>query len=42
MKKCLLWMALLVVGATLQTCKNDSDPVAHKVQFTSSLLAALP
>jgi hypothetical protein len=40
MKKCLLWMALLVVGATLQTCKNDSDPVAlRKVQFTFGLPA---
>lgn len=38
MKKCLLWMALLVVGATLQTCKNDADPVAlQKVQFTFKL-----
>ncbi|HEY5747769.1 MAG TPA: hypothetical protein VIU12_16965 [Chryseolinea sp.] len=40
MKKCLLWMALLVVGATLLTCKNDADPVAlQKVQFMFGLPA---
>ncbi|AYB32618.1 hypothetical protein [Chryseolinea soli] len=38
MKKCLLWMALLVVGATLQTCKNDTDPVGlQNVQFSFGL-----
>jgi hypothetical protein len=43
MTKCLPRMALLVVGATLQTCWSDMDPVALlKVQLTFNLAAASP
>ncbi|HEY5747770.1 MAG TPA: hypothetical protein VIU12_16970 [Chryseolinea sp.] len=44
MKKNLIWIGLLIVGATLQQCKNDgADPAAlQKVQFRFGLPASAP
>ena len=43
MKKFLIWMALLIIGATLQQCKNEgADPALQKVQFTFGLRSTQP
>ncbi|HEY5747771.1 MAG TPA: PKD domain-containing protein [Chryseolinea sp.] len=44
MKKFLIWIGLLIVGTTLQQCKNDgADPAAlQKVQFTFGLRSTQP